>query len=91
MEFPSASFRRLAPLVLTCTLALAAAPVSSSECKGSAQEACVAKDQCRWIDEYVRSDGKKVNGYCRSRPKSKQDAGSENRPSAAGGQEEQPG
>jgi hypothetical protein len=91
MEFPIASFRRFSPFALTCVLLVAAIPGFAAECKGSAQDACATNAQCAWVAEYVRSDGRKVNGYCRTRPKSKQDAGAKTQSSLESGKTGQSG
>ena len=62
----------LAALVLPST-ALAA-----KQCKGQTRSACVASDQCSWVDAHERKNGAKVKGHCRAKPgaatKSKADA-----------------
>lgn len=44
---------------------------AANSCKGMVQSDCKAETSCRWIDSYTRKDGKTINAYCRSNPKSK--------------------
>ncbi|OOZ34066.1 hypothetical protein BOW51_12330 [Solemya velesiana gill symbiont] len=43
-------------------------------CKGLPSEQCAAENGCGWVDEYTRSDGRKVSGHCRTKSKGKQGA-----------------
>lgn len=59
----------------TCALALslslgAASAQAASACKGLGSSACQKDTNCSWVKDYVRKDGVKVTGHCKSKPKS---------------------
>ncbi|WP_200373212.1 hypothetical protein [Thiocystis violacea] len=39
--------------------------LAASDCKGLAQDACAAKEHCRWMNGYTRKDGIQVSSHCR--------------------------
>jgi len=56
--------------LLSSTLLLAAsAGLASAEssCKGIEQSVCSNRADCVWVGSYARSDGTRVNGYCRAK------------------------
>lgn len=55
---------------LTALLAPASA-MAESQCKGLTEANCAEAAHCRWIDGYVRKDGREVAGYCRVLHRSK--------------------
>jgi hypothetical protein len=38
---------------------------AASQCKGLSAAACAADSDCRWVESYVRKDGREVSAYCR--------------------------
>ena len=40
--------------------------VAASECKGLKESVCDSNNSCRWVNGYLRKDGRKVNSFCRS-------------------------
>jgi hypothetical protein len=46
-----------------CTLSVTA--TAASACKGLPEATCAAEQSCRWVNAYVRKDGREVAGYCR--------------------------
>jgi hypothetical protein len=53
-------------LLGTCLAALLPmSAMAASQCKGLTQTDCSGAEQCRWVDSYVRKDGREVDGYCR--------------------------
>jgi hypothetical protein len=60
-------------LSLVCALGgTAAVPVHAAEpCKGLSEQACEASTSCRWVNGYVRKDGREVGAYCRASPAAK--------------------
>jgi hypothetical protein len=63
-HFPSITSICLAGACLALSLPIPA--VAESQCRGMAQTDCAATQHCRWVDSYVRKDGREVNGYCRA-------------------------
>ena len=53
-------------LAVSLALLLPVSAIAASQCKGMAQTDCAGTEQCRWVDSYVRKDGREVNGYCRT-------------------------
>jgi hypothetical protein len=39
--------------------------IAASQCKGLAESACASDSSCRWVDGYVRKDGREVSAHCR--------------------------
>lgn len=61
----------LGTCVLALTLSLGIAPLhAAAACKGLSSGACQKDDNCSWVKDYVRKDGVKVAGHCKSKPKS---------------------
>jgi len=61
----------LGTCVLALTLSLGIAPLhAATACKGLSSGACQKDDNCSWVKDYVRKDGVKVAGHCKSKPKS---------------------
>lgn len=56
----------LSTVVLASTLALISLPTQAAGCKGLSDSQCSEEAQCRWVKGYARSDGRQVNGYCRT-------------------------
>jgi hypothetical protein len=57
-----------AALVAAVPMALAvAAAHAESACKGLVEQQCANQPVCLWVKGYTRSDGRSVQGYCRSR------------------------
>jgi hypothetical protein len=55
--------------MMSLGLAMLSSPaMSSSDCKGLAEQACSNEASCTWIDSYKTSKGKTVESYCRSKP-----------------------
>jgi len=44
---------------------------AQTQCKGLENPTCNQNSLCSWVDSYERKDGVKVNGFCRTKPKSK--------------------
>ncbi len=42
--------------------------VMAVECKGLSKTKCEKTDTCSWVKSYETKTGKKVEGYCRSKP-----------------------
>ena len=62
-------FAGLGALILTLSLALGAMPLqAATACKGLGSSACQKNSNCSWVKDYVRKDGVKVSGYCKSKP-----------------------
>ena len=63
--------QQLSRLLILSMLGLSCLPAAAdSECKGLDQNACTAKEQCRWMDGYTRKDGVQVSSHCRlSKPR----------------------
>jgi hypothetical protein len=40
---------------------------AASACKGIEKDACAAKDECLWVDGYMRKDGRSVSAHCKTR------------------------
>mgnify|MGYP001384178017 CR=1 FL=1 len=38
---------------------------TAATCKGMSKSDCSAQSSCTWVGGYERTDGVKVNGYCR--------------------------
>lgn len=50
-------------------LTLVFSPITlSADCHNKSQSACEKNDECTWVHGYTRSDGIKVNSYCRAKP-----------------------
>jgi len=61
----------LVTLILTLSLALGAIPLQAvAACKGLGSSACKKNSNCSWVKDYVRKDGVKVAGHCKSKPTS---------------------
>ena len=60
--------------VCLAALLLPVSVMASSQCKGLTQTDCAGAEQCRWVDSYVRKDGREVDGYCRVLSSSKSEA-----------------
>ena len=61
----------LGTLMLTLSLALGATPLqAATTCKGLSSNACQKNSTCSWVKDYVRKDGVKVTGHCKSKPTS---------------------
>lgn len=61
--------KRLAAVWLSLAFLLlgtATTAQAASQCKGLNKGVCTAKSDCGWTNGYKRSDGRKVNGYCRA-------------------------
>ena len=50
---------------------IAGGTVNAATCKGMSKPACSGESSCSWVDSYQRSDGIKVNGYCRKKSSGK--------------------
>ena len=48
-------------------LALQAGPAAAAECKGKTKSACSRDNTCVYVGSYTRSDGVKVDAYCRNK------------------------
>lgn len=47
-------------------LSMMASPVfSASQCKGLSEDSCLSDNSCRWVNGYVRKDGREVSSHCR--------------------------
>lgn len=57
--------------VVTLTLVLSSTVAAESQCKGLTQTDCSKNASCTWVPAYERKDGRKVNAFCRAKPKSK--------------------
>lgn len=55
----------LAAASLTVAI-MSSSALAASQCKGMAEAQCDGAASCRWVDGYVRKDGREVNGYCRT-------------------------
>lgn len=64
-------FKVLGTCALALSLSLGVASVqAASACKGLGSSACQKDTNCSWVKDYVRKDGVKVAGHCKSKPKS---------------------
>jgi len=67
-------FKPFSSIATAVVLALLAIPSlnAASACKGMDEKSCNAADgQCSWIKSYETKSGKKVQAYCRTKPKKK--------------------
>lgn len=48
-------------------LILISNPGAAADCRGQAENECAASAACSWVAPYVRANGAKVQGYCRTR------------------------
>lgn len=55
--------------VLTLGLASSGQAMAASQCKGLDNSACDSNAACGWVNAYERKDGRKVNGFCRTKSK----------------------
>ncbi|MGQ9830795.1 MAG: hypothetical protein ACUVQI_04135 [Thermochromatium sp.] len=63
---PNITSRHLVLAIAVPVFTMVWQPVlSASECKGLSQEACIANEQCRWMEGYTRKDGVQVSSHCR--------------------------
>lgn len=44
---------------------------TSFQCKGQVENICTSSTDCRWVDSYVRKDGKTVKAHCKKQSKKK--------------------
>ena len=66
------TFLRCFQVALLTGVALASIPVSAaSQCKGVQQDACMAMDECAWVNGYVRKDGRSVASHCKTKARRK--------------------
>lgn len=56
---------------LILTLMISSTVVAESQCKGLTKLDCGKNASCTWVPAYERKDGRKVNAFCRAKPKSK--------------------
>ena len=71
-------FAKPSPVSLFAACAVMLLPLSAgaaSQCKGMALDQCAGANECRWVDAYVRKDGREVSGYCRSAPAQRPELG----------------
>lgn len=55
--------------VATFGLAISGQALAASQCKGLDNGACDSTTACSWVNAYERKDGRKVNGFCRTKSK----------------------
>ncbi len=55
--------------LLAAGLALSGQANAASQCKGLDNAACDSQQSCSWVAGYERSDGRKVNAFCRTKAK----------------------
>ena len=54
---------------LALALSLGVASVHAAACKGLEVGPCQRNASCSWVKPFVRKDGVKVRGHCKSRPR----------------------
>lgn len=52
--------------VIVASMLASAGASAASTCKGLDVSACESSSSCRWVQEYQRKDGRKVNAFCRT-------------------------
>ncbi|MGV6825653.1 MAG: hypothetical protein ACWA5Q_01640 [bacterium] len=57
-----------ATIAAMALLAAQGVTAEGQSCRGLVENQCANDQQCRWVNAYKRSDGRQVNGYCRSLP-----------------------
>lgn len=66
----------LSTMALTLSLTLGIFPLQAgAACKGLEANACGKNDSCSWVKDYVRKDGVKVTGHCKTKPKTSSKSG----------------
>ena len=55
--------------ILIVGLVASGSTSAASQCKGLDSEACGSSSSCGWVNAYERKDGRKVNGFCRTKAK----------------------
>lgn len=57
-------------VIVSAAIMLSVPAQAASACKGLNDSACASAQSCSWINAYARKDGKKINGFCRTKSKS---------------------
>ena len=59
------SFRHVIAGACAAFLLVSGSVGAASQCKGLSQSVCASDSSCRWVDSYVRKDGREVSAHCR--------------------------